>query len=130
MLQRLLLVFNGTGEVLRPAPLFDHGASFDIGECRWLPRGLQLETFLRPRHEAMLEAAARLELKWHPEVRAAESAIAMMQDYVRRVAKDALEILDRQDAGPRPEEPVPQSLPRHGSRRLSDGVPLQPAGNC
>lgn len=63
MLQRLLLVFNGTGEVLRPAPLFDHGASFDIGECRWLPRGLQLETFLRPRHEAMLEAAARLELK-------------------------------------------------------------------
>ncbi len=103
MLQRLLLVFNGTGEVLRPAPLFDHGASFDIGECRWLPRGLQLETFLRPRHEAMLEAAARLELKWHPEVRAAESAIAMMQDYVRRAAKDALEILDRQDAGPRPE---------------------------
>ena len=63
MLQRLLLVFNGTGEVLRPAPLFDHGASFDIGECRWLPRRLQLETFLRPRLEAMLEAAARLELK-------------------------------------------------------------------
>ncbi len=94
-----MLFDTATGEVLRPAPLFDHGASFDIGECCWLPRWLQLETFLRPRHEAMLEIASRIELRPHPEVFVSQRAVAMLQDYVWTAARQALDILHQRHAG-------------------------------
>ena len=90
-----MLFDNNTGEVLRPAPLFDHGFSFAQDEsCRSFSRERQLEIFVRPRHERMLETASHLEFKRHADIPVSEQAIERMQDYVHRGAKEALRLLD------------------------------------
>ena len=90
-----MLFDNNTGEVLRPAPLFDHGLSFAEDECcRSFSRDRQLEIFVRPRHERMLETALHLEFKRHPEIPVSEKAVERMQHYVHRGAEEALRLLD------------------------------------
>ena len=95
-----MLFDNNTGEILRPAPLFDHGFAFSKDEfCRSFSRDRQLEIFVRPRHERMLEAALHLVFKRHPEIPVSEKAVDWMQQYVHRGAEEALRLLNSSTCG-------------------------------
>ena len=96
MLNYSILYDNITGKILKPAPIYDNGLSFDLDEeCCFFSREDELHYFLRPRHKKMLESILDMKLRQHSQVKIADEALTKIANYIKKFTEDALRYLSK-----------------------------------
>lgn len=98
---------TNTGELVRPAPIFDHGFSllsmepfsrkFDFDEfrrrrsCAFFSFERQLDMFLEKRHLPMIEKIRHMEFEQHPKVAMPDRVIERLTGFIHSQAQFALD---------------------------------------
>ncbi|WP_301009134.1 hypothetical protein [Helicobacter sp. UBA3407] len=106
-----MIVDNDTGEILRPAPIFDNGLSFmatlDKNDFCNIANSLdkdisyfelqfdeQLKIFIEPRHAKNLQKLSSFNFKRHEKYNLSEEWLQPIESYIQQRAKMALRFIE------------------------------------